>query len=87
MKRETTRIPDADGLHLRRAAEVVRAAMKFKSEVTLRHRHGSADARSIMQILLLEAGAYTELEVTAHGPDEKEAVRGIVEVFDQGAGI
>jgi len=82
-----TRISDPGGLHLRKAAQVVDRAKSFKSRVTVGHGKARADAGSIMQLLLLGAGPHTELKVTAHGPDEKEAVRGIVELFDQGAGI
>ena len=87
METGKTRITDREGLHLRKAAQVVNRAKRFKSRVTVGHRKAQADAGSIMQLLLLGAGPQTELEVTAHGPDEKEAVRGIIELFDQGAGI
>jgi phosphocarrier protein HPr len=76
-----------EGLHLRKAAEVVHCAKKFKSKVTLRHRSELADAGSIVQLLLLGAGPHADLEVRAQGPDEKEAVHGIIEVFNEGAGI
>jgi phosphocarrier protein HPr len=87
METRKARVLDHEGLHLRKAAQVVHRAKRFKSKVTLGHRETRADASSIMQLLLLGAGPDTELEVTAHGPDEKEAVLGIVELFDQGAGI
>jgi phosphocarrier protein HPr len=87
MEARKTRVADVEGLHLRKEAQVVDRAKSFKSRVMLRHNETSADAGSIMQLLLLGAGHGTELEVTAHGPDEKEAVLGIVELFDQGAGI
>ena len=87
MEPRKTRVLDREGLHLRKAAQVVDRAKTFKSKVTLGHEQTWADASSIMQLLLLGAGPDTELEVTADGPDEKDAVLSIVELFDQGAGI
>ena len=87
METRKTRVLDREGLHLRKAAQVVDRAKRFKSKVTLGHKQTRADASSIMQLLLLGAGPHTELQVTAHGADEKETVLSIVELFDQGAGI
>ena len=87
MEKGKAKVLDKDGLHLRKAAEVVRRAKGFKSKVTLGHQCNHADADSIMQLLLLGAGPHTDLEVIAQGPDEKEAVHSIIEVFNEGAGI
>jgi phosphocarrier protein HPr len=87
MERRKTRVSDHEGLHLRKAAQVVERVKGFESKVTLGHNETQADASSIMQLLLLGAGAHAELEVTARGPDEKEAVLSIIELFDQGSGI
>ncbi|HEY3277916.1 MAG TPA: HPr family phosphocarrier protein [Syntrophorhabdaceae bacterium] len=87
METGKARVLDKEGLHLRKAAQVVLCAKRFRSKVTLRHKSAHADADSIMQILLLGAGPQVDLEVSAHGPDEKEAVHRIVELFSEGAGI
>jgi phosphotransferase system HPr (HPr) family protein len=87
MERAKARGQDAKGLHLRNSANVVLCARQFKSQVVLCHGCKEADACSILQILTLGAGFGEDVEIVANGPDEKEAVSRIVEVFGDGAGI
>ena len=70
------------GLHLSAAAEVVKTAVKFESGVWLCKDGTEADARSIMGLLTLVAGMGSEVIVKADGPDEQDAVRAIVALFD-----
>lgn len=86
---ESTKITvrDAHGLHLTPSARVVRCAQQFKSRIVLCHKCKEADACSILQVISLGAGFGANLEITATGPDEKEAIRSITEVFNDGAGI
>ena len=87
MKTGIVTVRNKEGLHLRKAAEIVRCAQRFESKVTLCNQCTHADACSIMQLLLLGAGQHTQLDVIAHGPDEKEAVNSIIELFEDGGGI
>ena len=62
------------GLHARPAAEFVRCAQQFESEITI-HKGGQAySSKSIIEVLTanLDCGARVELE--AVGSDEREAV-------------
>jgi phosphocarrier protein len=81
------KIQNEEGLHLRKAAQVVLCAQKFESKILLCHQCKQADTCSILQVLSLGAGHHADLTVIATGPDEKEAVIGIIEVFSDGAGI
>jgi phosphotransferase system HPr (HPr) family protein len=87
MEKAEVSVRSQGGLHLRKAAEIVRCAQKFRSAITLCHKCKSADACSILQVLCLGVAAHSALSITATGPDEKEAVESIVEVFNEGAGI
>lgn len=76
------------GLHARAAAQLVRKASVFKSSITLERVDGtaSADAKSILSLLMLAASRGTLLRITIEGEDEKEALSLLVQLFADGFG-
>jgi phosphotransferase system HPr (HPr) family protein len=87
MRKATAKVQDRKGLHLTPSAKVVRCAQQFKSQITLCHDCKEANACSILQVVTLGAGFGSEVEITASGPDELEAIDRMVEAFTDGAGI
>ena len=69
------------GLHARAAAKLVECAGRFASRIEIRKGESSADAKSIMSVMMLAAGKGMTLELTADGQDEVEAVEAIVALF------
>jgi phosphotransferase system enzyme I (PtsI) len=76
------------GLHARAAAKLVRVASGFSSQVHLRRPDGdvTADAKSILSVLMLAANRGTELEVKVEGVDEVAAMEAIERLFTEGFG-
>lgn len=76
------------GLHARAAARLVRTASDFKSTIRLERsdRSASADAKSILSVLMLAASRGTELRVTADGPDEVAALESVCALVAGGFG-
>jgi phosphocarrier protein HPr len=76
------------GLHARAAAQLVRLASRFNSMLRLERMDGSgsADARSILSVLMLAASRGTELRAIADGEDEGEALSALCELFASGFG-
>lgn len=76
------------GLHARAAARLVRAASAFQSVITLERadRSASADAKSILSVLMLAAARGTELKVSATGPDEVAALEAVCALIAGGFG-
>jgi len=72
------------GLHARAAAKLVALSNNFKSEIILVKDNKSADARSIMKLLMLSASKGSVVEVTIKGKDQEEAMRSIEELFLNG---
>jgi phosphocarrier protein HPr len=66
------------GLHLRAAALLVKMASGFESEIEIRKDDVVVDAKSIMAVLGLEASKGTELDITARGRDEEDALTQLV---------
>jgi phosphocarrier protein len=78
----TIEIKNANGLHMRPAMKVVDLASKFKSDITVSNDKGDVDAKSIMQMCLLEATVGTEVTIRAKGSDAREAVDALRDLFE-----
>ena len=83
------------GLHARAAARLVHMANRFQSTLRLRRVNDngpaagdavSADAKSILSVLMLAAARGTELSATAEGADETDAIAALAELFRNGFG-
>lgn len=76
------------GLHARAAARLVRVANLYQSAVRLERVDGShsADAKSILSVLMLAAGFGTELRAVAEGVDEEKAISALCELIAEGLG-
>jgi len=70
------------GLHARPAGSIVRAATQFKSKVELVKDGSTADAKSIMNVMMLAAAKGTVIKVRANGEDEQEAVKAVIDLFE-----
>lgn len=82
------RVVNRLGLHARAAALLVRTANKFQSTLRLERvdAAATADAKSILSVLMLAASRGTELRMTADGADESEAMDTLSELFANGFG-
>src|SRR6185503_13019658 len=71
------------GLHARAAAKLVRVASQFQSTLKLQRvdNDQSADAKSILNVLMLAASAGTNLRAIADGPDEDPAIDALDHLF------
>ncbi|MDE6413819.1 MAG: HPr family phosphocarrier protein [Anaeroplasmataceae bacterium] len=67
------------GLCVKPATELVHFVMKFHSEISLKAFQKRIDFKSLMGILSLGISGGTEIEVTAEGQDEKEAISAITQ--------
>jgi phosphocarrier protein HPr len=66
------------GLHARASAKFVETAAKFQSEVTVTKDENSVSGRSIMGLMMLGASLGTTVELSAEGPDAREAIQALV---------
>ena len=75
------------GLHLRVAAEIVKAHKDSKAKITFTKDGKTADAASILELLLLGAGENSVINVTVEGENEHKAINQVSEILIDGAGI
>jgi phosphocarrier protein len=74
-------IPNRLGLHARAAAQLVRLANQFVSEIQVVKDGIEVNGKSIMGVLMLAAPKDTRIVVRATGPDAEEALAAIGELI------
>jgi len=74
MIEKTITIRNRQGLHARPAALFVQIANKFASDITISKGMHKVNGKSIMGIMMLEAGAGAKVVITANGDDAEQAV-------------
>jgi phosphocarrier protein len=70
------------GLHARAAAQLVRVATQFQASVTLKKGPQQANAKTIMEVLMLAATKGTTIAVETHGSDEEAALAAVLELIN-----
>ncbi len=65
----TFEIINALGLHARAAAQMVKVANRYKSDITIEANGQRANAKSIMGVLMLAAAQGTQVKLTCKGED------------------
>lgn len=70
------------GLHTRPSTEIVKCASQYKSDIKLRYKKTTVNARSLLGILMLAAEKGSKIRVTAQGADAQEAVDALLDLAD-----
>ena len=81
MTKKKIKIINKLGLHARASSKLTQLACSFKSEIFLIKDKNKANAKSIMEVLMLAASKNTIISLEANGPDEKEAISVIEKLF------
>lgn len=74
-------IHDEVGLHARPAAVFVKTAKQFSSKITVSNNAKAADAKSLIRLLGLSITKDTEIEITAEGDDEQDAIAALTNLI------
>ena len=82
MPEVTVTVTHEVGLHARPASKFVQTATKFSSDIEVVHGETTANAKSILNILLLAAEAGAIITVEIEGDDENEAMLAIETLFE-----
>ena len=78
MSERTTQIKNKYGLHARPAAEFVKLATQFQSEIWVRKQDLEVNGKSIMGMMMLAAECGAEITIRADGDDEAEAIERLI---------
>lgn len=82
MKSTKIKIINKLGLHARAAAKIVTLTNNFNSSVTIKNGEKSADAKSIMKLLMLSAPKGTEITISANGIDEINVINSLKNLIE-----
>ncbi len=80
----TVQIVNRMGFHARPAAEFVKLAGRFSSEIWVRKDDLDVNGKSIMGVLMLAAEQGTLLVIRAEGTDAEEALDALASLVDRG---
>jgi phosphocarrier protein HPr len=75
-----------EGLHARPAAQIVRLANSFASEIELSKAGLGVNGKSIMGVMMLAAEYGSSIIIRANGPDAEQAVLALAELVATGFG-
>lgn len=76
--KRTVPITNVRGLHARASRKVAEIALGFEDTiVTVRRDDEEADARSLMDLMMLGAGIGADIEIEAEGPQAEAALDAI----------
>jgi phosphocarrier protein len=81
MAERSVQVLNKNGLHARPAAEIVRAAARFKSDITIVRDDLEVNGKSIMGVMMLAAECGSTLTLRASGPDEDAALGAIADLI------
>ena len=74
MQQATVQVRHEAGLHARPAAQFVKLAKQFKSDITVSSKGKTVNAKSMVLVLTLAVKSNSEVEIVANGEDEQQAV-------------
>ncbi len=86
VREERVRIRNRMGMHARPAAEFVKLAGRYRSEISVSRDGVEVNGKSIMGVLMLAAEQGAELRVRGVGEDAEAAVEALTALIDSGFG-
>lgn len=82
MTEKNVNVINSLGIHARPASMIVQTAIKYKASVLLMKDGATADAKSIMSVMMLAAAQGSTVTVKADGEDEADAVDAVIGLFN-----
>jgi phosphocarrier protein HPr len=74
----TLQITNKKGLHARASRKLAELALEYEStRISVRRESDEADARSLMDLMMLGAGIGDEVEIEVRGPQAEEAMAAV----------
>ncbi len=84
--RRTVRIRNSQGLHARPCHAIVSAALEFRSDLRISCGTREVNGKSILELMTLNAGCGTDLEIAACGEDAQTLIERLATLVESGFG-
>ena len=81
MQKRTAIVQNAQGIHCRPSAVIVKEFMGYPGRITLRNRNGACDVGSVMQLLSMELHQGSHVAVEVEGENEAAVADRLVELL------
>ena len=81
MPERAVQVVNANGIHARPAAEIVRTAGRFKAHITIVRDDLEVNAKSIMGVMMLAAECGSTVRIKADGADADGALDALATLF------
>jgi phosphocarrier protein len=81
MPERTVQVVNRNGVHARPAAEIVKLAAKYQSDITVIRDDLEVNGKSIMGVMMLAAECGATLRLRAEGPDAPQALEALSELI------
>ncbi len=77
MPERAVQVVNANGIHARPAAEIVKTAGRFRADITIARDDLEVNAKSIMGVMMLAAECGSTVRIRAHGDDADGALEAL----------
>lgn len=74
------------GLHARAASKLAQLCKQFKAKIELQQENKTADANSVLALLMLASSKGKTVQVSAEGKDAEQALAAVVDLINSGFG-
>jgi phosphocarrier protein HPr len=81
MPERDVQIVNESGIHARPAAEIVKLAAKYKSDITVCRDDLEVNGKSIMGVMMLAAECGATVTLRAEGPDADQALEALSDLI------
>lgn len=82
MVEKTATIKNANGIHCRPSAVIIKEAQDYAGDITVLAESGEADLRSVISLLCLGLSEGAAIKIQVSGPDEEAVCTHLVELFE-----
>jgi phosphocarrier protein HPr len=82
MVEKTATIQNANGIHCRPSAVIIKEAQDYAGEITIIAESGETDLRSVISLLCLGRSEGTTITIRVSGPDEAAFCARLVVLFE-----
>jgi phosphotransferase system HPr (HPr) family protein len=79
---DTAVVKNIRGIHARPSSEIANAAKNYESQVKIIHNGVAADAKNVLQIIILELGCNSQVIIETKGRDADIALGRIKELIE-----
>jgi phosphocarrier protein NPr len=81
---QTVTIVNQLGLHARAATKLAQLCKKFDAQIELQQEGRTADASSVLALLMLASSKGKNVDVVTHGNQAETALAAVVELIESG---